>query len=195
MRLDELKNALRAWGVATVNRYAYTRSDRTTHVLTKVSDHAPGTRARAERELVGRDGRSRRLYMAGKINCGMRIVPVWACDPVRAANDADRPHDNPEIAIDQGIPDELRWVDAALAQLSRESALRSIIVRTEYTESCSQTRKAEIACRSYEELMARKLGVAIPEQKDGAKPALSVWQYRDELERALYWMAGARKAA
>lgn len=195
MRIDELKEALRAWGHATVHRFAYSRADRTTHVLTKVRDHAPG-RERADRKLVGRDGTSRRRFMAAGLGIkDMEVLPMWAVDPVRAANDAGHPQDNPEIAVDQGIPDELRWIDSALAQLSRESELRAIIVRTEFTESCSQGRKAAIACRAYEELMARRLGLELVERKDEDKPAMSVWQYRDELERALYFLAGARQAA
>ena len=196
MQLDELKAALRAWGIATVNRYAYTKADRTTHVLTKVRDHAPGTRERADRDLVGRDGESRRRAMAKHVGLkDFNILPMWAVDPVRAANDADSPHDNPEIAVDRGIPDELRWIEAALGQLSRESLLRAIIVQTEFTESTSQARKADMACKRYEEAMARKLGIPVPEPVEGAKPVLSVWQYRDELDRALHWMAGARQAA
>ena len=193
MRIDELKDLMRAWGLATVNRYAYSRGDRTIHVLTKVRDHAPGKRA--DRELVRRDGASRRRMMAGKAQVkGLDIVPMWACSPITAANDADHPHDNPEIAVDQGIPDNLRWVDVALAKMRRESELRAIIVHTEYTESCSQGRKAAIACRRYEEALARRLGLTAPASNDDQVPALTLRQYRYELGRALDWLLGRQAA-
>ena len=150
MQLDDVKAALKAWGHATVNRFALTRADRSTHVLHSNLRNLPEKhRPSEERELVKRDGRSRRLYMAGKINCGMKIVPLWACDPVPARNDADRPHDNPEVAVDQGIPDDLRWVDAAVRQIERQNALRGLVLRTEYTVSASQKVKAKMVAETY----------------------------------------------
>lgn len=177
MQPEDMKPALKAWGAATVNRYAYSRADRTTaHALAKVRDHAPGTRENAGRKLVGRDGRSRRLYMAGKIQCGHAIIPMWACDPIRASNDAGRPRDNPEIAVDQGIPDDLLWIERAISKMERQFPLRALIVRTEYTVSASQSVKAR--------MVAEKYG-----------GTLTVWQYRKELEKASAWIAGARRAA
>lgn len=199
MRIDELRKQMNAWGIASVNRYAYSRSDLSTHQLARAVEVAPGTMAKAAKRLADRDGRSRRAFMATAATHGtamrMQAIPKWACEPVRAANDADPPRDHPENAVDQGIPDELRWIESALSQLSRESLLRAIIVRTEFTHSCSQTRKAVIACDEYVKKMAELMGVAPPTLKDGQRPALNARQYREELDRALHWIAGARKAA
>lgn len=174
---DPLVEQLILWGIAQANRYAYTRADRSIHVLEQARDLAPGTKERALRDLLGRDGESRRRFMAKRSGVeGMAILPTWAVDPVRAANDADRPHDNPEIAVDIGIPDELRWIDRALAAMARQYLLRALIVRTEFTVSASQAAKAAMVREQY-----------------GGK--LSVWQYRRELQRALDWMGGLQRMA
>ncbi|WP_440568361.1 hypothetical protein [Stenotrophomonas sp. STK17_22] len=169
---DYLVQQLRAWGHAQANRFALTYADRSTHVLEKARDMAPGTRERALRDLVGRDGSSRRRFMAERSGVPkMEVLPAWAVDPVRSTNDADKPHDNPEIAVDIGIPDELRWVEQALASLMRQHPLRALVLHTEYTVSASQAVKAR--------MVAEKYG-----------GALSVWQYRRELQRAVDWMGG-----
>lgn len=173
---DPIIEDLRRWGIAQANRYAFSRSDRSVHALESARDLAPGTRENALRDLVGRDGSSRRRFMAERAgDVGLNIVPTWAVDPVRSSNDADRPHDNPEIAIDVGVPDELRWVDRALASISRQSPLRALILRTEFTVSASQAVKARMVRDQY-----------------GGK--LSVWQYRRELQRALDWMRFSQAA-
>lgn len=173
---DPLIEELRRWGIAQANRYAYSRGDRTVHVLQQVREHAPGTTERALRDLVGRDGESRRRFMAARAgDVGLSILPTWAVDPVRAANDADRPHDNPEIAVDVGIPDDLRWVDRALASMARQYPLRALIVRTEYTVAASQAAKA----------------CMVRDQYGGA---LTLRQYRYELARALDWVRGSMAA-
>lgn len=173
---DPLIEELRRWGIAQANRYAYSRGDRTVHVLQQVREHAPGTTERALRQLVGRDGRSRRQFMAERSGVqGMRILPVWAVDPVRAANDADKPHDNPEIAVDVGIPDDLRWVDRALASMARQYPLRALIVRTEFTVSASQAAKTRMV-------------------RDQYGGSLTLRQYRYELARALDWVRGSMAA-
>lgn len=147
---DPLTEELRRWGHAQVNRFALSRADRSVHVLDKVRDHAPLTRERALQDLVARDGSDRRRLMAaGSGVKGMRIVPMWAADPIRASNDADHPHDNPEIAVDLGVPDELRWVDRALASMERQHPLRALIVRTEFTVSASQAVKARMVAEQY----------------------------------------------
>ena len=169
---DELTNQLRRWGHAQVNRFALSRADRSVHVLDKVRDHAPQTRERALQDLVARDGAERRRFMAAHSGVqGMKMLPLWAVDPIRASNDADHPHDNPEIAVDVGIPDDLRWVDRALASLARQYPLRALIVRTEFTVSASQAVKARMAAEQY-------------------GGALSIWQYRRELQRGVDFMGG-----
>lgn len=175
--VDPMVEDLIRWGIAQANRYAYSRGDRTVHALQAVRDHAPGTTENALRDLIGRDGSERRRFMARKSGVeGMTILPTWAVDPVPARNDADRPHDNPEIAVDMGIPDDLRWVDRALASMARQYPLRVLVVRTEFTVSASQAAKAAM----------------VREQYGGT---LSVWQYRRELQRALDWMGGVQRVA
>ena len=169
---DYLVQQLRAWGHAQANRFALTYADRSTHVLEKARDMAPGTRERALRDLVGRDGSSRRRFMADRSGVeGMGMLPAWAVDPVRSTNDADKPHDNPEIAVDIGIPDELRWVEQALASMMRQHTLRALVLHTEFTVAASQAVKAR--------MVADKYG-----------GTLSVWQYIRELQRAVDWMGG-----
>lgn len=169
---DPLTEELRRWGHAQVNRFALSRADRSVHVLDKVRDHAPLTRERALQDLVGRDGAERRRFMGERSGVkGMAMLPIWAVDPIRASNDADHPHDNPEIAVDVGVPDELRWVDRALASMERQYPMRALILRTEFTVSASQAVKARM----------------VAEQYGGS---LSVWQYRRELQRAVDWMGG-----
>lgn len=164
---DPLTEQLRRWGHAQVNRFALSRGDRSMHVVDKVRDHAPLTLERAARELVGRDGAERSRFMAARSGVqGMSMLPMWAVSPIRSANDADHPHDNPEIAVDTGTPDELRWVDRAMASMHRQYPLPALILRTEFTVSASQAVKARI----------------VAEQYGGA---LTVRQYRYEMGRAL----------
>ncbi|HEL4856793.1 TPA: hypothetical protein UL920_004200 [Stenotrophomonas maltophilia] len=173
---DPLTEELRRWGHAQVNRFALSRADRSVHVLDKVRDHAPLTRERALQDLAGRDGAERRRFMAERSGVkGMAMLPMWAVDPIRASNDADHPHDNPEIAVDVGVPDELRWVDRALASMERQYPMRALIVRIEFTVSTSQAVKAR--------MVAEKYG-----------GTLSVWQYRRELQRGIDFIGGALAA-
>jgi len=187
-------------------------------ILAQAKDLAPGTRENAARRLAGRDGGERRRFMAEKAStqrcegcggdvgpkddacpaCGMvpmgarlslRTIPMWAVDPVRATNNASRPHENHAV-IDLGIPDDLRWVDQALVSMARTHLLRSIIVRTEFTVAASQAVKARIACDEYEREMAKRLGIAIPPKTDDAAEPMTVRQYRYELSLALEWMRG-----
>ncbi|MDX3932675.1 MAG: hypothetical protein QHC77_12145 [Stenotrophomonas sp.] len=173
---DELTKQLRRWGHAQVNRFALSRADRSVHVLDKVRDHAPQTRERALQDLVARDGAERRRFMAANSGVqGMRMLPLWAVDPIRASNDADHPHDNPEIAVDVGIPDDLRWVDRALASMARQYPLRELIVRTEFTVSASQAVKAHMVADHY-------------------GGSLTLRQYRYELGRSLDLLRGRMAA-
>lgn len=103
-------------------------------------------------------------------------MPAWAVDPIRASNDADRPHDNPEIAVDMGIPESLRWIDRALASMARQFPLRVLVVRTEFTVAASQSVKARM----------------VAEQYGGG---LSLRQYRYELSKGTDWLSGSRQAA
>ena len=184
MQLDTSREAmreiLRAWGLASANRWCFSRGDRSIHVLEQARDMAPGTKENALRDLVGRDGGDRRRLMAAGIPWDkpgnrMDIVPMWACDPIRAANDADHPHERPEIAVDQGIPQELMWVERAVGQMGRQFPLRALVVRTEYTVSASQAVKANMVQDLY-----------------GGR--LTLRQYRLELDRSLDWFVGRMAA-
>ncbi|WP_329763950.1 hypothetical protein [Stenotrophomonas geniculata] len=173
---DPLTEELRRWGHAQVNRFALSRADRSVHVLDRMRDHAPVTRERAVQDLVGRDGTDRRrLLAAGAGVKGLRMVPTWAADPIRASNDASLPHDLPEVAIDIGIPGELRWIDRALASMERQYPMRALIVRTEFTVSASQAVKARMVVEKY-------------------GGSLTVRQYRYELGKAIDWFRGRAAA-
>ncbi|WP_164280638.1 hypothetical protein [Stenotrophomonas indicatrix] len=173
---DPLTEELRRWSHAQVNRFVLSRADRSVHVLDKVRDHAPLTRHRALQDLVERDGAGRRRFMAERSGVkGMAMLPIWAVDPIRASNDSDHPHDNPEIAVDVGVPDELRWIDRALASMERQYPMRALILRTEFTVSASQAVKARMVAEKY----------------DGK---LTLRQYRYELGRGIDSMRGAMAA-
>lgn len=103
----------------------------------------------AAQEGAGRKGGSQGRSSVVLQLQGMQMPPSWAVDPARAANDADKPHDNPEIAVDTGTPDELRWVDRALASMGRQCPLRALTVRTEFTVSASQAVKARLVAEQY----------------------------------------------
>lgn len=164
-------NLLKAWGNATVNRYVLPRADRSSHVLQQSRDLAPGTAARAARQLAGRDGFERRRFMAERSGVEeLRVVPPWAVDPIPCSNDASRPHDNPPAAVDMGIPDDLLWLERAVAQMARQSPLRAACVREEYCGTGSQRIKA----------------ARVAERYGGA---LSLRQYRYELTKARVWLS------
>jgi len=191
---DDLKEQLRRWGYATVTRYAANDDGPSLgdSVLVHVREMGAGPKqqARDDRDLVKRDGDARLRHMARYAGIkGLTKLPAWSCDPIRARNDADRPHTRHAV-VDIGIPDDLRWVDRALASMARTHLLRSIIVRTEFTVSASRTVKARMACDAYEREMAKRLGIALPPKSEEAEEVLTVRQYRYELGLALEWMRG-----
>lgn len=181
---DEVRAALKRWGHATVMRLAILQEGRSTGetVLSRNRDLAPGTRENADRHLVGRDGTARRERMAYdpgakdvKGQPRMRVVPMWACDPVPAHNDAGPPRDYEPTAVDVGVPDDLRWIDSAIASLSRTHPIRAMVLREEFTGTGTQRMKAARVERLY-----------------GGR--MEVRQYRAELQRALLYL-DARRAA
>lgn len=190
MTPKEVREILREWGLATVNRYCYSHSERSTHKLQQARDMAPGTKERAAKMLMGRDGTDRRRLMAAAAGVkGMDVAPMWSCDPIRASNDADHPHERAEIAVDVGIPEGLIGVDRAVTQLARRYPLRGSVVRTEYTVSAKQAAKVRIAVREFEKDMARLLGVDPKPEDENAPVALTLRQYRLELDKALEWLS------
>lgn len=176
---DQVREELRRWGVATANRYARQWDGPTAgdNVLASFKVK-PGTKL--ERQPVGRDGTDRRRLMAQRACAGTKmrlgVLPMWSCDPIRASNDADRPHERGSSAVDHGIPDELRWVDRALAAMARTAPMRANVIREEFTGTGTQRMKA----RRLELVYAGRL---------------SVRQYRLELEKGLQWLSGQRAAA
>jgi hypothetical protein len=177
---DELTAQLKRWGIATMARFAINDDGPSAgdHILAKNRDLAPGSRENFERELVGRDGGDRRRYMARMASSDklkLSIIPVWAVDPVRGRNDAGRPRELERQWIDLGVPDELRWIDSALAQMSRSHPIRALILREEYCGA--GTHAAKCARVQYE-----------------YGGTLSVRQYRAELKRGLEWLDGKRAA-
>ncbi|HDS1039367.1 TPA: hypothetical protein QDZ42_004311 [Stenotrophomonas maltophilia] len=173
---DSLTEELRRRGHAQMSRFALSRADRNVHVLDKIRDQAPLTRERAPQDLAGRDGTDRcRVMAAGSGVRGLRMVPLWVADPTRASNDACHPQGLPENAVDICIPDDLRWLDRAMASMQRQYPLRALVVRTEFTVSASQAVKARM----------------VAEQYGGT---LSVWQYRLELQRGVDWLLGKQAA-
>lgn len=176
---QSIADLLKDWGEATVNRFCYQRADRSSHVLAHTRDLAPGTVEKAKKQLAGRDGRSRRRFMAAKASddkLQIEILPTWAVDPVTAKNNADLPHDNQATVVDQGIPDDLRWLDVAISKLFRVNMLRALCVRQEYCGQGSQRIKA----------------ARVAEQYGGE---LTLRQYRFELTKARVWLAGYRHIA
>src|SRR5690606_24051338 len=100
---------------------------------------------------VGRDGTERRQFMAARSGVkGMRITPKGAVDPIPSRNDASPPRDLPRAHIEAFVPDELRWVDRALASLARgKTPIRALVIRVEYTTTGSQRKKAERVAEQY----------------------------------------------
>lgn len=173
---DKLKDMLRRWGYATVNRFGVPDDEGGEEsILSKNRNLAPGTKENFLRPLVGREGFDRRRHMAESARVrGMDLLPTWACDPVRASNDADHPHER-HVVVDIGIPEDLRWINSSVSSLERQNPMRAMCIREEYCGTGTQQQKAERVAQRY-----------------GGK--LSVWMYRREVQRALDWL-GAREAA
>lgn len=183
---EELMQQLTRWGHAQATRYA-ANDDGPSHgnsVLSKQQDFGlryKGKRQKAERKPLGRCGEDRRRFMArkiaeeseGKLRIG--ILPMWSVDPIPSKNDAGPPRDLPRAVVDMGVPDELRWIDRAIAQLWREAPIRALVVRIEFTTAGTHRMKAARVATEYG-------GV------------ISVRQYRYELHRALDWMLGRMAA-
>jgi len=177
---DELKAQLKRWGHATVSRFAlqYDGPSAGDSVLAKQRDLGLKSKLKRddERELVKRDGSARRRTMAAAAGVrGLSMVPLWACEPIRAANDADPPHDRAPAFVDVGLPDDVRWVEGALARIAADNPIRAACIREEFCGTGTQRMKASRVARLY-------------------GGTLSVWMYRREIDLGLEWLR-ARKAA
>lgn len=169
MTEDELQAQLLRWGMCMTIMH----DERETIVADSVRDHrlqrlrryAPGTRERAERKLVGRDGSSRRAIMGAA--AGLRgKLPMVYCDPIVCSETRTRgaaPHVAPVI------PAELAWIDPALRRMAQTHGKRAEIVRVEYTHGRTQKQRA-------------------------GHVGVGYWEYRRELDAGLSWLLGHRAA-
>lgn len=177
-----IRDDLRRW--ANAKSWRMERSETGTHALSRAREFAPMTRAKAEKRLLGRDGISRRLLMgeaAGRVMRNplgevVRVlpVPIWACDPVPCRNDAgsggaEAPITPQSAAWVDPTPDDLHWIDRALAQLERVNRVRMLVLREEFMGTGTQRMKA----------------ARVAEEYGGT---LTVWQYRAELSKALAFL-------
>lgn len=173
MARDPLEEQLRAWGHAQVGRHAANDDADTgpgSHPIARAREFAPMTRDKFARQVAGRDGRDRRRMMAGKSGVkGMRIVPMWACDPV--AGKESKLVAAPDAQIDRGIPPEVKWIDRAAIELYRQNTLRGLVLRMEYCGFGFQSDKAAA--------VSSAIGSTI-----------TLRQYREELRLAREWMRG-----
>lgn len=144
-----LVDDLRKWGIAQTARSE--RHDRDEHVLSRAQDFAPGTRKRAALKLIGRGGLGRRTLMgaaAGRFTRDGKPIPVpmWSCDPVpprgATGGGSDVPISIGHSAWVDPMPDELRWISAAIAAIERKSVLRAMVVREEFMGTGTQRMKA-----------------------------------------------------
>lgn len=177
---DDLIDQLRRWGAVKVARVAANDDGPSAgdSVLARQRDLGLSTRRKQqdERALVGRAGEQRRRFMArGAGVSGLSMLPMWAVDPVPARNDASAPHERPPLPVDL-MPDELHWIDRAISRLVRENLIRALILREEFTTTGTQQMKAGRVAEAY-------------------GGALTVRQYRYELQMALEWLRGRMAAA
>lgn len=174
----ELIRQLRAWGfhMSGGRPDGAEKVAPDVHPLSKAREFAPMTRQRAARLLAGRDGSGRRKLMAQAINATsgypdlktVRIAPVWSCDPVRCKQTGGNGGGG---YVQPEVPDDLKWIDRALAQIGRDAPVRAMVLRTELIEGGSHRRKAGVVSEAY-----------------GGN--FTVRQYRYELQRAMDFMRG-----
>ena len=168
--MTNLKLDLQRWGEHQAARYSRDpeRDDAPgTHPLARAREFAPETRERAARLLAGRDGRSRRSIMGDKAGTG--ISPQWASDPIPCTE--TRTPGPPLAQFDRGIPSDYRWIEKAIASLSRSHPVRAAVLRYEFQVKVSQAVKAR--------MVSEETGVG-----------LSKWQYRRELALGMAYLEG-----
>lgn len=178
-----IRDDLQRW--ASAKSWRQERAEAGPHALSRAREFAPMTRAKAQKRLMGRDGLSRRLLMgeaAGRVMRNPRgeivrvlPVPLWSCDPVptgqkfHGGGGSDAPITPQSAAWVDPTPDDLRWIDQALAQLGRVNHMRMLVVREEFMGTGSQRVKARRVAEEYDGL-------------------LSYDQYKRELRRGLDWI-------
>ena len=170
--MSDLTTELRRWGEHAAVRYQRDAPDESApgaHPLDRARDFAPGTRERAAKLLAGRDGRSRRVIQGRA--AGLVVSPVWATDPIPCTE--TRTPGPPMAQFDRGVPPEYRWVDRAIAAISRTNPVRAAVLRYEFQVQVSQGVKAR--------MVSEETGVG-----------LSRWQYRRELALGLAYLDALR---
>ena len=124
--MTDLDQTLALWGMAYGVRDRSDAPAKSNHQIARAMEH--GVRSRkdwVQRTLAGRDGSSRRAYMARDLaSCGVRRVPMSYVDPVRVSDDSGRhkalstdPKESPEVNRLQGIWEALRAHDERLARV------------------------------------------------------------------------------
>lgn len=174
--MDGVEELLIAWGDAQSGRHETYSLGKTpdVHILAKARQFAPVTKEKFIRQIMGRDGRSRRAYMVQAMNgdkpptSRMRLVPMWAVDPVPCSS-SKKGGGVCNYAADSGLPPHLRRVDLAAMELYRADLLAGVCLRMQYLWNSPQTVKAEYASRA-------------------AQQPVSLRQYREHLRRARHWM-------
>lgn len=148
---DVLTQQLRAWGVVQNRRLDQWETVRAEHPIAQARDFAM-SRKQARERLAGRDGRGRRGKMAAAAGYP-GLLPTWACDPVPCKNDASPPRDlaapSVDAFVDTDPPDDLRWIDRAVSQLSRVNLLRAMCLREEFCGTGTQAIKAARVAAAY----------------------------------------------
>lgn len=171
MLRDELEQQLRAWGDATLGRHAANEDgpqSAAPHPIARAREAAPGKK-QTEFVPVGRDGEERRRFMASRSGVKhLRILPLWAVSPISCVETRAK---GPSASVDQGIPENLRWLDRAMLELYRQNPLRGVCLRMEYCGAGGQRDKAAAVARALD-------------------CELTLRQYRDELRLAREWMKG-----
>lgn len=171
MTEQELEQLLAEWGALSKYQQARTEGATDFHVLQRARDFAPGTRAKAARRLIGRDGYERRAYMARDLKaCGVRVVPMDYVDPVKGT-ESRKGGGMSDLPPRDDTPPHLRRVNAAASELYRIDTLRGLVLRFEYCGYGPQAEKAE------------RVSVAL-----GSRIGLRV--YRESLAHAKGWMHG-----
>lgn len=180
MKPKALMDQLREWGVSQIIhelRVAEVLPNPREHIIERSRRFAPMTRKRAAKLLLGRDGEDRRRLVARAAGVqGMTVAPKWSTDPIRCTETRSG-GPRATAAIAPTTPDDLRWIDRALAQMTRSHPIRALVVREEFSgRGVTQRQRAKAVAEAY-------------------GGAFSVWQYRRELEQALSWLDGRQLAA
>lgn len=165
MTPKQLDTLLVEWGAQSKYDEAKREGATESHVLQRGRAYAPGTREKAAKQLVGRDGFSRRRLMARDLGaCGIDAVPKSYVSPVAGKQTRKA---GPMERVSDSIPPRLKAVHLAALELYRVDKLAGLALRQEYCAYGSQSTKAfrlseatgeKVGVRVYREALARALG-------------------------------------